>query len=106
MTIDDKIRDEKLQYGINREATKLSALLPAKMYKYEYFTSVKTLPSNQRQTIEQVIFGYSPLGKAFGKATTTFADHKKQLLNNELLLSKEREIFKNIYNERLETTVQ
>ena len=67
MTIDDKIRDEKLQYGINREATKLSALLPAKMYKYEYFTSVKTLLSNQRQTIEQVIFGYFPLGKLLEK---------------------------------------
>ena len=26
MTIDDQIKDEKLQYDINREATKISAL--------------------------------------------------------------------------------
>ena len=26
MTIDDEIRDEKLQYNINREAAKISAL--------------------------------------------------------------------------------
>ena len=26
MTIDDKIRDEKLQYNINKEALKISAL--------------------------------------------------------------------------------
>ena len=31
-------------------------------------------------------------------------DNKKQLGNNELLLSKEREIFKNIYNKRLDKT--
>ena len=27
MTIDDQIRDEKVQYDINREATRISALL-------------------------------------------------------------------------------
>ena len=35
MTIDDKIRDEKLQYDINREA-KISALPSVKIDKYEY----------------------------------------------------------------------
>ena len=33
MTIDDKIRDEKLQFDINREATKTSALIPGKIDK-------------------------------------------------------------------------
>ena len=33
MTIDDKIRDEKLQYDINREAAKLSALSSGKIDK-------------------------------------------------------------------------
>ena len=37
MTIDDKIRDEKLQYDINREAVKISALT-GKIGKYEHFT--------------------------------------------------------------------
>ena len=34
MTIDDKIRDEKVQYDINREATKISALWSGKIDKY------------------------------------------------------------------------
>ena len=38
MTIDDKIRIEKLQYDINREAAKISALSSGKIDKYEYFT--------------------------------------------------------------------
>ena len=38
MTIEDKIRDEKLQYDINREATKKSALSSGKTDKYEYLT--------------------------------------------------------------------
>ena len=33
-TIDDKIRDEKLQYDINREAGKISALSSGKFDKY------------------------------------------------------------------------
>ena len=33
--IDDKIRDEKLQYDINIEAAKISALLFGKIDKYE-----------------------------------------------------------------------
>ena len=36
MTIDDEIRDEKLQYGINREVAKISALSSGKIDKYEY----------------------------------------------------------------------
>ena len=38
MTIDDKIRDEKIQYDINREAAKRSALSSGKIDKYEYVT--------------------------------------------------------------------
>ena len=33
MTIDDKIRDEKLQYKINGEAAKISALSQVKLIK-------------------------------------------------------------------------
>ena len=51
MTIDDKIRDEKLQYDINREATNVSALSSGKIDKYEYLTGNKILTSNQRQII-------------------------------------------------------
>ena len=38
MTIDDQIRDEKLQYNISREASKVSALSLNKIGKYEYLT--------------------------------------------------------------------
>ena len=49
MTIDDQIKDEKLQYDINREAAKMSALSSEKINKYEYLTGEETLPSNQKQ---------------------------------------------------------
>ena len=66
MTIDDKIRDEKLQYNINREVAKISALSD-KIHKYEYLTGEDIVPSNKQQIIEQAKFTYSPLGKAFEK---------------------------------------
>ena len=47
VTIDNKIRDEKLQYGINREEAKISALSSRKIDKYEYHTGKEILPSNQ-----------------------------------------------------------
>ena len=67
MTIDDQIKDEKLQYNINREVAKISALSSGKIRKYEYITSEDILPSNQQQIIEQAKFTYSPFGKAFEK---------------------------------------
>ena len=47
MTINDQIRDEKLQYDINWEAAKILALSPGKIHKYEYLTGEDLLPSNQ-----------------------------------------------------------
>ena len=118
MTIEDQIKDEKLQYDINREAAKISALSSGKIDKYEYLTGEEILPSNQQQIIEQAKFTYSPLGKAFEKQTKTIEDkgekqikaiqdNRRQLISgddykNGLLISKEREIFKDIYNKRLD----
>ena len=73
---------------------------------------------NQTQIIEQAKFAHSRLRKTFEKQTEAIEDqgtkhikpiednkkqidNKKQLDNNKLLLSKEREIFKNIYDKRL-----
>ena len=67
MTIEDQIRDEKLQCDINREAAKISALSSGKIDKYEYVTGEEILPSNQQQIIEQAKFTYSSLGKTFEK---------------------------------------
>ena len=121
MTLEDQIRDEKLQYDINRKAAKISALSSGEINRYEYLTGEEILPSNQQQIIEQAKFAYSPLGKAFEKQTKTIKDqgekpikaiqdNKEQLGNinndddykNKLLLSREIEIFKNIYDKRLD----
>ena len=74
MTIEDQIRDEKLQYDVNREVAKISVLSSGKIDKYEYLTGEEILPSNQQQIIEQVTFTYSPLGKAFEKQTKNIED--------------------------------
>ena len=44
MTINDKIRDEKLQYVINSEVAKLLVLSSEKFDKYEYLTGEEILP--------------------------------------------------------------
>ena len=77
MTIDDKIRDQKCQYDINREAAKISALSSGKINKYEYLAGEEILPSNQRQITEKTMFTYSPLRKAFEKQTKTIEDQEK-----------------------------
>ena len=78
MTINDQIRDEKLQYDINREAAKISALSSGKIHKYEYLTGEDILPSNQQQIMEQARFTYSPLGKAIEKQIKTIEDQGKK----------------------------
>ena len=71
MTIDYQIKDEKLQYDINREAAKISPLSSSKIGKYECITGEEILPYNQKQIIEHAKFTYSPLGQAFEKQITT-----------------------------------
>ena len=117
MTIEDQIKDEKLQYNINREAAKISALSSGKLDKYEYLTGEEIVPSNQQQIIQQAKFNYSPSGKAIEKQRKTIEDQEKEQVkaiqdNNQLvsinkddykdklLLSKEREISKDISNKR------
>ena len=69
MTIDDKIKEEKLQYDINSEAAKISVLLSGKIDKYVYLTGEEILFSDQSKIIEQTKFTYYPLGKALEKQT-------------------------------------
>ena len=78
MTFDDKIRDEKLQYDINREATNISVLSSRITDKYERLTEEEMLASNQRQIIEQAKFTYSPSGKAFEKQKKTIEEEGKK----------------------------
>ena len=46
MTVDEKIRDEKLQYIINTEAAKISALSSGKTNKYESENLVNKICQN------------------------------------------------------------
>ena len=79
MTINDQIRDEKLQYDINREAAKVSASSSGKIHKYEYLTGEDI--SNQQQIIEQAKFTYSPLGQAFEKQIKIVENHGQKQVN-------------------------
>ena len=51
MTINVQIRNEKLQYNINRKAAEISALSSGKVDKYEYLTGKEILPFNQQQKV-------------------------------------------------------
>ena len=77
MTTDGKIRYEKLEYDINRQAAKISVLQSGTIDKYEYLTDKEILPSDQRRVIEQPKFTYSPLGKALEKQTKTIKIKEK-----------------------------
>ena len=116
MTINDQIRDEKLQYNINREAAKISALSSGKIHKYEYLTGEDILPSNQQKIIEQTKCTYSPLGKALEKQIKTIEDQgEKEIdalkdLKPKAITYKSDDddkasISKDIYNEILEERI-
>ena len=49
MKIEDKIKDEKLQFDINREGAKMSALSSGKTDKHKHLTCKEILPSDKRQ---------------------------------------------------------
>ena len=86
MTIIDKVRNEKMQHEINREAAKISALSSGKIDKYEYLTGEEILPSDQSRIIEQAKFAYSPIGKAFEKQTKAIEEQgQKQVKALEVL---------------------
>ena len=65
MAIGDKIRDEKLQYDINRKAAKITALSSGKTDKYEYLADKQVLPCDQRRVIEHAKYTYAL--ESFGK---------------------------------------
>ena len=79
MTIDDNIRDEKLQYDINRAAAKISVLSSGKIDKYEYLTGEEILPPPQLRIIQKAKFTYCALGKAFENETKTNSGNYRQV---------------------------
>ena len=89
MTINDQIKDEKLQYNVNREAAKISS---GKLDKYEYLNGEDVLPSTQQQITEQTKFTYSPLGKVFDKQIKTIEDQGKKQVDALKKLKPKEEI--------------
>ena len=86
MTINDQIRDEKLQHDICRKTTEISAFSLSKIDKYEYLTDKEILPSHKQQIIQQARFTYFTLGKAFEKQIKTTKDQgerQKKAIQNQ-----------------------
>ena len=72
-----KIKQNELQYNLDRKAAKISALSSNDLDKYEYLTG-KDL-GLKPSAVEQAKFEYSPLGKIFNKGLSE-EDKKEGIL--------------------------
>ena len=63
--LDDKIKANKVQYDLDREAAKISALSSGELQKYEYLTGEDLW--YKPDVVQKARFEYSPLGKVFDK---------------------------------------
>ena len=72
--IDYQIKDEKIQYDINRETARISALSSRKINKYEHLMEEEILPSEESRRLEEPTCVSSPPGKAFEKQTKTIQE--------------------------------
>ena len=84
--IDDKFRNEKLQYNINIESSKIlekKSLSSRKIDKYEYLTGEEILLPDRRRVIEETKLANSPLRKAFEKQAKRIEEPGK---NKQMLL--------------------
>ena len=84
--LDDKIKANKAQYELDREATKISALSSKNLEKYEYLTGEDL--GYKPNIIQRAKFEYSPLGEAFNKAFKKDDKNKKVIkYSNDLVYS-------------------
>ena len=75
--LDDKIKANKAQYDLDREAAKISALFSKELGKYEYLTGEDL--GYKPDVIQVAKFEYSPLGQVFNKV------FKKDDKNNKVI---------------------
>ena len=75
--LDDKIKANKAQYDLDREAAKISALSSGELEKYEYLTGEDL--GYKPDVVQKAKFEYSPLGKVFNKGLDE-SDKKEALL--------------------------
>ena len=75
--LDDKIRANKAQYDLDREAANISALSSGELERYQYLTGEDL--GYKSDVIQRAKFEYSPLGKVFNKGLDE-SDKKEGLL--------------------------
>ena len=87
MTINDKIKDEKLQYDIKMAAALLGNYLEYDKYEqikilnkdeYDYQTGEEILPLQQHKIMQEAKFFYLPHGKELEKQTKTINENGKK----------------------------
>ena len=97
MTTDDKIRCEKLQCNINREAARVPALSSGKTDKHEYLTGGEILPlEKQIKTIEHQGWKQLKALEEHGKQFVKSSDEKKSSTH-----LKQKETFEELANKRM-----
>ena len=74
--LDNKIRSSKVQYDLDRQNAKISALSSGELDKYEYLTGEDL--GYKPDIVQKARFEYSPLGQLFNKGLTT--DEKQERL--------------------------
>ena len=75
--LDDKIKANKAQYDLDREAAKISALSRSELEKYGHLTGENL--GYKPDVIQKAKFEYSPIGKIFNKGLDE-SDKKEGLL--------------------------
>ena len=78
--LNDKIRANKAQYGLDRWAAKISALSSGELEKYEYLTGEDL--GYKPDVVQKAKFEYSPLVQVFNKGLD--ASVKKEGLSKRL----------------------
>ena len=84
MILDDKIKTNKAQYDLDREAAKISALSSKNLEKYEYLTGEDL--GYKPDVIQRAKFEYSPLGEAFNKVFKKDDKNKKVIKHDNDLV--------------------
>ena len=75
--LDGKNKSNKAQYGLDRQAAKISALSSGELEKYEYLTGENL--GYKPDVVQKAKFDYSPLGQVFNKGLDV-NDKKEGLL--------------------------
>ena len=78
--LNDKIKANKAQYDLDREAAKISALSSGELEKYEYLTGEDL--GYEPDVIQKSKLEYSPLGNIFNKGLDE-SDKKEELLKRQ-----------------------